>query len=74
LLDTRRRHNYIPPLEVAPLHLYRSGERALGGALAMVKSDLPSSSSGSLDFKQWGLLAVQDGGRRKPVTRLPEKR
>jgi len=20
-----------------------------------------------LDFKQWGLLAIQDGGRRKPV-------
>lgn len=25
------------------------------------------TATGALDFKQWGLLAVQDGGRRKPV-------
>ncbi len=28
---------------------------------------MPAADTSSLDFKQWGLLAVQDGGRRKPV-------
>src|SRR5213596_2658423 len=31
------------------------------------QSDPPAANSGSLDFKQWGLTAIQDGGRRKPV-------
>jgi cytochrome c-type biogenesis protein CcsB len=26
-----------------------------------------ADSSGNLDFKQWGLVAIQEGGRRKPV-------
>jgi len=26
-----------------------------------------AANSSALDFKQWGLLAIQDGGRRKPV-------
>jgi cytochrome c-type biogenesis protein CcsB len=29
--------------------------------------EVPVAASGNLDFKQWGLLAVQEGGRRKPV-------
>ncbi len=36
-------------------------------ATAWAQSDLPNSDSSALDFKQWGLLAIQDGGRRKPV-------
>jgi cytochrome c-type biogenesis protein CcsB len=28
---------------------------------------MPAADSSSLDFKQWGLLAIQDGGRRKPM-------
>ena len=28
---------------------------------------MPATDSGSLDFKQFGLLAIQDGGRRKPI-------
>ncbi len=28
---------------------------------------MPVADSSSLNFKQWGLLAIQDGGRRKPV-------
>ncbi len=35
-----------------------------------VRAAQPGSSAadtGNLDFKQWGLLAIQDGGRRKPV-------
>ena len=30
-------------------------------------ADAPVADGGALNFKQWGLLAVQDGGRRKPV-------
>ena len=29
--------------------------------------DVSAVESSALDFKQWGLLAIQDGGRRKPV-------
>jgi cytochrome c-type biogenesis protein CcsB len=29
--------------------------------------DAPTADTSALDFKQWGLLAIQDGGRRKPV-------
>src|SRR5688572_15454579 len=38
-----------------------------GLSLAQTASDMPAADSSSLDFKQWGLLAIQDGGRRKPV-------
>ena len=31
------------------------------------QSDLSNSETSGLDFKQWGLLAIQDGGRRKPM-------
>jgi len=38
-----------------------------GLCLAQTAADMPAADSSSLDFKQWGLLAIQDGGRRKPV-------
>jgi len=31
------------------------------------QSDPPAANSGGLNFKQFGLLAIQDGGRRKPI-------
>jgi cytochrome c-type biogenesis protein CcsB len=31
------------------------------------QADLPAADSSSLDFKEFGLLAIQDGGRRKPI-------
>jgi cytochrome c-type biogenesis protein CcsB len=40
---------------------------ALLSGLGHGASDLPSANTASLDFKPWGLLAIQDGGRRKPV-------
>jgi cytochrome c-type biogenesis protein CcsB len=49
------------------LFIFIAAASALWGSVSYGQSDLPSSSSGSLDFKQWGLLAIQDGGRRKPV-------
>jgi cytochrome c-type biogenesis protein CcsB len=39
----------------------------LGGACFGQTADMPAADSSSLDFKQWGLLAIQDGGRRKPI-------
>jgi cytochrome c-type biogenesis protein CcsB len=30
-------------------------------------ADAPLADNRALDFKQWGLVAIQDGGRRKPV-------
>jgi cytochrome c-type biogenesis protein CcsB len=43
---------------------------AISGLLSGVcfaQTDMPAADTGSLDFKQWGLLAIQDGGRRKPI-------
>jgi cytochrome c-type biogenesis protein CcsB len=39
----------------------------LSGVCFAQTADMPVADSSSLDFKQWGLLAIQDGGRRKPV-------
>ena len=39
----------------------------LFGQVAPAQSEMPAADTGSLDFKQWGLLAIQDGGRRKPI-------
>ena len=39
----------------------------LGLPIGTVEAQTPSSDSSSLDFKQWGLLAIQDAGRRKPI-------
>ena len=39
----------------------------LGEVCIAQSPDMPTADSSSLDFKQWGLLAIQDGGRRKPV-------
>jgi cytochrome c-type biogenesis protein CcsB len=39
----------------------------LAGETSFAQSDMPVADSSSLDFKQWGLLAIQDGGRRKPI-------
>ncbi len=39
----------------------------LSGLCVAQNADMPAADSSSLDFKQWGLLAIQDGGRRKPV-------
>ena len=38
-----------------------------GGIVSAQQADLRAGDSGSLDFKQFGLLAIQEGGRRKPV-------
>jgi cytochrome c-type biogenesis protein CcsB len=35
--------------------------------VCLAQSDMPAADSSALDFKQFGLLAIQDGGRRKPI-------
>jgi cytochrome c-type biogenesis protein CcsB len=35
--------------------------------VCIAQPDMPAADSSTLDFKQWGLLAIQDGGRRKPI-------
>jgi cytochrome c-type biogenesis protein CcsB len=37
------------------------------GGTSYGASGAPAAITSTLDFKQWGLLAIQDGGRRKPV-------
>ncbi len=39
----------------------------LFGSVGYGQSDPPAANSGGLDSKQFGLLAIQDGGRRKPI-------
>jgi hypothetical protein len=39
----------------------------LAGVCPAQNADMPAADSSSLDFQQWGLLAIQDGGRRKPA-------
>jgi cytochrome c-type biogenesis protein CcsB len=54
-------------LKVRPL-IFVAAVGALLGAIDCVASpELAGGESRATDFKQWGLLAVQEGGRRKPV-------
>src|SRR6266481_3475287 len=39
----------------------------LFGSVGYGQSDASAADTSGLDFKQWGLLATQDGGRRKPI-------
>src|SRR4030081_1379974 len=39
----------------------------LFGGVGYGQSDPPAANSDGLDFKQFGLLGIQDGGRRKPI-------
>jgi hypothetical protein len=45
---------------ISAISLFLSG-------VCLAQSDMPAADSSALDFKQWGLLAIQDGGRRKPI-------
>ena len=40
---------------------------ALLRGIGLGAADASVTSPGNLDSKQWGLLAIQDGGRRKPL-------
>jgi len=49
------------------LRFFISAISLLLGGVCFAQSNPPVADSSSLDFKQWGLLAIQDGGRRKPI-------
>ena len=54
----------LPPYALTILHF---GDQPACSGACFAQSDMPAADSSSLDFKQWGLLAIQDGGRRKPI-------
>ena len=59
------------PVNCAEMKLYRLLAilflAALGGNCLAQSHEMPSADTASLDFKQFGLLAIQDNGRRKPI-------
>src|SRR5713101_9967534 len=54
--------SFISRLFIFPLAI-----TAIFGGTCYGASELPGANNGGVDFKQWGLLAIQDGGRRKPI-------
>src|SRR6266480_6262749 len=58
------RHGARRELHSRPLKIRAFIFAAVVSALA---SHLSAADAPDLDFKQWGLLAIQDGGRRKPL-------
>jgi cytochrome c-type biogenesis protein CcsB len=49
------------------IFLFVAAASMLLGSVGYGQSDPPAANSDGLDFKQFGLLAIQDGGRRKPI-------
>ena len=62
-----RKKRYITALHLMRLRFFIPAISLLLGGVCFAQSDMPAADSSSLDFKQWGLLAIQDGGRRKPI-------
>jgi len=54
-------------LKARLLILIAAGAVLFGGIDNATSADAPAADTSVMDFKQWGLLATQDGGRRKPV-------
>src|SRR5437879_276578 len=51
----------------ARMFMFVASASMLFGSVGYGQSDPLAANSGGLDFKQFGLLAIQDGGRRKPI-------
>src|SRR5437016_1364414 len=49
------------------MFMFVTAASLLFGSVGYGQSDPPAANGGGLDFKQFGLLAIQDGGRRKPI-------
>jgi cytochrome c-type biogenesis protein CcsB len=47
--------------------IFVTAATALFGEIGFGAPDASAANTSDLDFKQWGLLTIQDGGRRKPV-------
>jgi len=54
-------------VELLKIHSWFSGFLILFVSAAVSSGQQPAGDSRALDFKQFGLLAIQDGGRRKPI-------
>jgi hypothetical protein len=66
LLDTLHAEIYIRLLENAGFDHCHGGQRTTPRNRTCA-ADTSVASPGNLDSKQWGLLAIQEGGRRKPL-------
>jgi cytochrome c-type biogenesis protein CcsB len=62
-----QRELHLRRLKSGVLVFIASGVALLGGMNYAALPDIAAADSSTLDFKQWGLLATQDGGRRKPI-------
>src|SRR6266436_7661626 len=73
IMSSRRLARHFAPRELHSRHLktrlfiFSLAITAIFGGTCYGASELPGANNGVVDFKQWGLLAIQDGGRRKPV-------
>src|SRR5580704_13001813 len=66
LLDMRQAEITFACLKTRIL-IFVTAATALFGEIGFGAPNASAGNTGDLDFKQWGLLAIQDGGRRKPV-------
>ncbi len=59
----------LTPCAASKLRIVKAPSAFFAALILLLGSDIASAqqSTGSLDFKEFGLLAIQDGGRRKPV-------
>ncbi len=62
-----RRELHSRRLKGRLLILIAAGAVLFGGIDNASSAVAPAADTSVMDFKQWGLLATQDGGRRKPV-------
>ena len=77
--SAKRRAFATPARHAAQRELHSAALKAgrlivIGAAIALfaardyaASSDISAADTSGLDFNQWGLMAIQDGGRRKPV-------
>src|SRR5256886_11862635 len=61
------RELHSPTLKLRVLISIAAAVMLFAGKDFAASPDMPVADSSTLDFNQWGLLAIQEGGRRKPV-------
>ena len=73
IMSSRRLARHFAPRELhsrylkTRLFIFALAVTAIFRGTGYGASELPAANNTDVDFKQWGLLAIQDGGRRKPV-------
>src|SRR5438094_5504646 len=61
------RELHSPTLKLRVLISIAAAVMLFAGKDFAASPDMPVADSSTLDFNQWGLLAIQEGGRRKPI-------